>query len=318
MKHKLVTSLSGDESRNFIYKLGANFDASFYKRRTDRNIGWITPAEQEILRQSTVSVVGCGGMGGLLASILLRLGVGKLKIADPELFDESNINRQFGAGKFSINKSKAIITARLLRDISDDTEIVVYPMGINKEVVDDFVSGSDLICDEIEFWALGARVLLHQSSRANNVPILSANTVGHQINLFYFDTESMPIEDVLHLNLDEAYLLQKKIMSNNIDLKTTTEVIRSIVEALIPIPPNYGKVDNQNLLISDYAMNRLKQERRAPIIASNPSFASGFIANHVLFQLLKNSGAKRDIVYPPSFPGYLRIDSGEMSAIVQK
>src|SRR4029077_14670114 len=62
----------------------------FYLERTDRNIGWITEEEQELLRRSTVAIAGCGGTGGVAAELLLRAGIGEIRIADPELFDSSN------------------------------------------------------------------------------------------------------------------------------------------------------------------------------------------------------------------------------------
>src|SRR5690606_20489470 len=61
---------------------------TYYNARVDRNIGWITPEEQSMLKHKTVGISGCGGMGGLLAQILLRAGIGHIKIADNSAFDE--------------------------------------------------------------------------------------------------------------------------------------------------------------------------------------------------------------------------------------
>lgn len=47
-----------------------------------RNIGIFTEAEQDKLRHSTIAIAGVGGVGGLLAERLIRLGVGRLKITD--------------------------------------------------------------------------------------------------------------------------------------------------------------------------------------------------------------------------------------------
>lgn len=317
MERKTLNSVNGNESLDYIYSLDAYFNETFYKQRTNRNIGWITIEEQEILRNSTVAIAGCGGMGGLLASILLRLGIRTLKIADPELFDESNINRQFGAGKSSLGKSKALITAKLLREIADDTNLIIYPMGINNHVVEDFVSGADLVCDEIEFWAHGARLSLHEKSRKFNIPILSANTVGHQTNLFYFDPKGESLESKMNCTIEKGNELQELVKNKKIDGKSVLELISTITSALIPSPPNYGYINEENKLISENVLDRLKNEMSASIIATNPPFAAGFLANHVLFQLLKKSGAKRDIVYPPNFPGYLCLDSGNMTTKIK-
>ena len=63
-----------------VYRLlPHNIDEKYYLGRTDRNLGWITEQEQTILRNSVVGIAGTGGMGGLLASILVRTGVGVVK-----------------------------------------------------------------------------------------------------------------------------------------------------------------------------------------------------------------------------------------------
>lgn len=56
--------------------------SEFYREMVNRNIGVISVEEQEKLRKSCVAVAGCGGMGGLSAEQLVRLGVGRVKIAD--------------------------------------------------------------------------------------------------------------------------------------------------------------------------------------------------------------------------------------------
>ena len=57
-----------------------------YTKAFERNIGWLTSQEQEKLRTSRVGIAGLGGAGGFQAQALARLGVGKFKIADPDVF----------------------------------------------------------------------------------------------------------------------------------------------------------------------------------------------------------------------------------------
>src|SRR5260221_227148 len=170
MPHKFQVvdcfTLSGELPKDMVYRLlPQNPDQVYYAERTDRNIGWITPDEQEMVHGSVIGVAGCGGMGGQLAEKLLRLGVGEIHITDSEDFDISNINRQFAAGRSTVGKSKAFETANMMRTITDDSTIVVDPRGIQEETVYGFVRGCDVICDEIEFWCVGARILLHRVAR---------------------------------------------------------------------------------------------------------------------------------------------------------
>ncbi|MFP3982822.1 MAG: sulfur carrier protein ThiS adenylyltransferase ThiF [Desulfurivibrionaceae bacterium] len=50
---------------------------------------------QQYLRQATVGIMGLGGLGSNLAASLTRIGVGKMLMADYDIVELSNINRQF-------------------------------------------------------------------------------------------------------------------------------------------------------------------------------------------------------------------------------
>jgi tRNA A37 threonylcarbamoyladenosine dehydratase len=57
-----------------------------YEEAFSRNLGWVTSAEQERLRDARVCIAGLGGVGGIYLLTLARLGVGRFSIAD---FDTS-------------------------------------------------------------------------------------------------------------------------------------------------------------------------------------------------------------------------------------
>lgn len=51
-------------------------------------------AQQLLLFQAKVAVIGCGGLGGRVAELLARMGVGSITLTDPDVFNETNLNRQ--------------------------------------------------------------------------------------------------------------------------------------------------------------------------------------------------------------------------------
>ena len=285
-----------------------NPDEDYYRERTDRNIGWITRNEQEILRHSTIGIAGCGGMGGLLASIFVRLGVGEVRIADSETFDVSNINRQFAAKRGTVGKSKAIETARDVRAISDDSTLIAYPQGINETIVDEFLAGCDVVCDEIELLALDARILLHQHARTAGVPIINCNTVGFSTYLFLYTPDGMKVEELLGITYEEAKKLRGEALSGN--REAHSRIANNIMRAVIPEVPPYSPE------IVHAAKRRVLEEGKAPIIAPNPIMAGGFLADRVLLYLLRNSGVERNIVHMPPMPGYLYFDAAFVQAKV--
>src|SRR5689334_20906303 len=119
----------------------AQFDAEAYAERTARNQYWIGgPKGQEQIRALSVGVAGLGGMGGNIAELLIRLGIGHVRIADPDRIEASNLNRQVIANRSSLGKAKVAAAVEELRGIAEDYELVAYYQGITKEIADEFVS----------------------------------------------------------------------------------------------------------------------------------------------------------------------------------
>ena len=101
-----------------------------YKEIFSRNLGFITEEEQEKLRRSTVAIAGMGGVGGLLAERLVRLGIGNLKIIDPEDFERSNFNRQFYSSINTLGRNKAAVISEFLKSINPHINIHYGKIGI--------------------------------------------------------------------------------------------------------------------------------------------------------------------------------------------
>ena len=80
-----------------------------------RNIPALTEEECQLLQQKRVLVVGCGGLGGNLISILLRIGVGHLRIVDGDVFETTNLNRQLFSSIPALGHNKARIAAQRTR-----------------------------------------------------------------------------------------------------------------------------------------------------------------------------------------------------------
>ena len=71
-----------------------------------RNVGWVTPDEQALLRSRRVAIAGLGGVGGAHLVTLTRLGIGSFHIADPDAFGIENFNRQLGARMSTLGRPK--------------------------------------------------------------------------------------------------------------------------------------------------------------------------------------------------------------------
>jgi len=103
-------------------------------------------------KKSTVAIAGVGGIGGLLAERLVRIGIGAIKITDPGKFELSNINRQFPSNTTNVGAHKVEVLANELKKINPDVSICFDCDGITGEAkAKDFIKGADLVVDEMDF-----------------------------------------------------------------------------------------------------------------------------------------------------------------------
>ena len=143
-----------------------------------RNAGLISESEQEKLFQTTVAIAGAGGDGGLLAERLVRFGIGKIILADPEVFEPANINRQFASGVKNFWRNKAEAVAEELLKINPAISVTVYSNGITQENVNEIVSAADVVVDEIEYSLPYLSVMLHKEARAQHKHVFMGANMG--------------------------------------------------------------------------------------------------------------------------------------------
>lgn len=183
---------------------GFDYDTAF-----SRNIGWVTEAEQQALRRTTVAIAGLGGVGGAHLLALARLGIGRFKIADFDTFGVHNFNRQAGAYLSTVGVPKADVMARMARDINPELQIDVFAQGVQPDNVDTFLDDVDIYVDGIDFFAIAARELVFARCHAKGVPAMTAAPLGMGVGLLYFDPKGMSFEQYFRLqgrSEDEKYV----------------------------------------------------------------------------------------------------------------
>ncbi|EKE17966.1 MAG: hypothetical protein ACD_10C00190G0002 [uncultured bacterium] len=167
-----------------------NYDTAF-----SRNIGWVTEAEQAKLRESRVGIGGLGGVGGVHLLTLARLGIGKFSIADFDVFDIVNFNRQVGATMQSLDRSKIEVLGEMALDINPELDLRVFPKGIDQSCLDDFLDGVDVYVDGLDFFAFEARRMTFAACERKGIPVVTAAPLGLGTALLVFGPGGMPFEE---------------------------------------------------------------------------------------------------------------------------
>ncbi|MEA1922061.1 MAG: HesA/MoeB/ThiF family protein [Pseudomonadota bacterium] len=102
------------------------------------------------LLRSRVAVVGCGGLGGSVFEMLVRLGVGCLLVIDPDFFVESNLNRQFLATTATLGRYKAEVARERGVIINPVVTVEVLNQSFQSERGVQFLASCDLVFDALD------------------------------------------------------------------------------------------------------------------------------------------------------------------------
>lgn len=166
-----------------------------YQEAFARNIGWVTPGEQQALRGKRVAIAGMGGVGGNHLLTLARLGVGHFRIADFDRFDIANFNRQVGAMVSTLDQPKAEVMARMARDINPEVEVEIFGGGIDEGNLRAFLEGCDLYVDSLDFFAFDIRQRTFAMCAQLGVPAVTAAPLGMGAAVLTFMPGQMTFEE---------------------------------------------------------------------------------------------------------------------------
>lgn len=166
-----------------------------YATAFSRNLGLVSEEEQQKLRETRVAIAGVGGVGGAYALALARLGIGHFHIADLDIFELPNMNRQFGATMSTLNREKTTVLMEMIKEINPTAEVQCFNTGFNAENADAFLSGVQVAVDGIDFFTIGPRRLYHKTAQRLGVPVLLAAPVGFGGTLHCFSPIGMLFDD---------------------------------------------------------------------------------------------------------------------------
>lgn len=235
------------------------------KEMFSRNIGLISETEQKLLFDSTVAIAGTGADGGLVAERLVRAGVGTIKLADPDTFDVSNLNRQFGCDSGTIGQNKAEVIAKIAKKINPDVNVQTY-LGVDKANLAGFVSGANVIVDEIDYTRLDISVMLHREARLQEKYVFLAVNIGWGANLFVFAPNGMTLEEYVGLPRG-----------------ATTEDIRSFV-----IPPEKFAPHVPEYMGAELIHEIIHGEVAIPSVSPSVALEAGMLSTAIILYLTKN------------------------------
>lgn len=132
---------------------------------------------QKKLAGATVGVMGVGGLGSPASTYLAAAGVGRLVLADPQVPEESNLNRQVLHWTEDVGaRNKVDSAARKLAALNPNVEVTAKPVAVSKDNIAHVFDGCDLILDCLD--NLPARMVLNEHALRTGTTLVHAAVEG--------------------------------------------------------------------------------------------------------------------------------------------
>ena len=140
---------------------------------------------QERISGSSVLVVGAGGLGCSVALYLGATGVGHLTIADGDVVDLTNLQRQIGHTNHRIGHNKAISLAHSVSALNPEIEVIAIESRLRDAALVDAVARVDLVVDASDNFE--TRHAINRACFSAGKPLVSGAALGFSGQLAVFD-----------------------------------------------------------------------------------------------------------------------------------
>lgn len=175
-----------------------------WQERTQMLVG-----EQMLARfkESTVAVIGVGGVGAYAAEMLVRAGVGHMIILDSDNVSVTNKNRQLLAMDSTVGLQKCLVLSERLKDINPELDLTCITEYLETDKAEEVLGEYkiDFLVDAID--TLSPKLTLIKYCMDKGIPLVSSMGAGAK-----FDATKVRIADVSKsYNCPLAYIVRKRL-----------------------------------------------------------------------------------------------------------
>lgn len=226
--------------------------------RFERSLPLLGEAGLARLRRAHVLLLGLGGVGSYTAEALVRAGLGELTLADGDVFQASNLNRQLGALTSTLGQKKTAVTAARLRDIDPDLTLHTIEHRLMPDEADTLLDTAyDYVIDAID--DIPVKIAVAIACHNRRVPLLACLGTGNK-----WDPTRLEVTDLFATHTDPLAKRMRKalkdagvhalevVFSSEVPLKPRNETNAYVPPASLPfVPPSAG------ILLAQVCVQRL-------------------------------------------------------------
>jgi tRNA threonylcarbamoyladenosine dehydratase len=176
--------------------------------RTELAIG---PEGLEIMKNSTVAVLGIGGVGSIAAEALARTGIGRLILIDKDVVDITNVNRQIHALTTTVGQPKTELMKDRIKQINPECDVITLQMFYTEETYEKlFAYDLDYVLDASD--TVSYKIHLIKQCLARKIPVISSMGAANKM-----DPTKFQIADISKTTMDPiARVIRQKLRKEGI------------------------------------------------------------------------------------------------------
>jgi adenylyltransferase/sulfurtransferase len=161
---------SGEEPRKRIGALTAEQVNRYSRHIIMPQVG---PAGQRKIMESSVLIIGAGGLGSPIAVYLALAGIGKIGIVDFDVVDISNLQRQILHQNDDIGKPKVVSARETINAYNPDVEVVTHEVPITSDNAFEIIAPYDYVINGADNFA--ARYLVNDACHFLKKPLIDGS-----------------------------------------------------------------------------------------------------------------------------------------------
>lgn len=234
----------------------------------------------EILKNSTIAILGVGGVGSFAAESLARSGVGRLVLIDKDNVDITNVNRQLPALLSTIGQPKVDIMKERIKDINPDCEVIPLKIFYTEETYEQLFSYDlDYVIDASD--TIIYKIHLMKECLKRNIPLISSMGAANKT-----DPTRLRIADISKTYTDPiAKIIRTKLRKEGIR--------RGIKVVFSDESPIVIREEIRKEIVPDDNVKIRKAKMPPASNAFVPSVCGLIMASHVFNELTKDIKIKR-------------------------
>ncbi|WP_431027306.1 tRNA threonylcarbamoyladenosine dehydratase [Lysinibacillus sp. LZ02] len=228
----------------------------------------------EKLKNTTVAILGVGGVGSFAAEACARSGVGRIILVDKDNVDITNINRQLVAYLSTVGKSKSAVMKERIADINPECEVIDMHMFYTEETYEQFFAqGIDYVIDASD--TVMYKIHIMRECLQRGIPMISSMGAANKM-----DPTRFKIADISKTHTDPlAKIIRTKLKKEGI--KKGVTVVFSDESPIVVRPDVVETVGNPN---ADIRKAKMPPSSNAFV----PSVAGLIAASWVINQIVKD------------------------------